>query len=71
MNLATDIRHEIIREMQHRLLRQEFWTADTRRSLREEIEQSNGQTPHHGPAMAAVFRGLIAGERAEGTARAT
>lgn len=57
--------------MQHRLLRQEFWTADTRQSLREKIEQSNGQTSHYGPAMVAVFRGLIAGEQAEGTARAT
>jgi hypothetical protein len=70
MNL-TGTRHEPIREMQHQLLRREFWTADIRQSLRTKIEQSNGQTSHYGPAMAAVFRGLIRGERAEGIAGVT
>jgi hypothetical protein len=65
MNLGTDTRHEPIREMQYRLLRQEFWTADIRQGLRTKIEQSNSQTSHYGPAMAAVFRGLIQGERSE------
>jgi len=32
------------------------------------IEDSNGQISRYGPAMAAVFRGLIPGKRAGGTA---
>ena len=68
VNSATNIRHEPIREMQYQLLRQEFWTADTQQGLRTKIEQSNDQTSHYGPAMAAVFDGLILGEQAEETA---
>ena len=68
MNLATNIRHEPIREMQYQLLRQEFWTAGTQQGLRTKIQQSNGQTSHYGPAIVMVFRGLIRDEWAEGTA---
>lgn len=67
-NLATDIRHEPIREMQYQLLRREFWTADTQQDLRKKIEQFGGQTSHYGSTIAAVFRDLVQGGRAEGTA---
>lgn len=53
--------------MQYKLLRQEFWTADTQQSLRTKLEQYNGQAPHYGPAMAVVFQDIIQGERTEGT----
>lgn len=65
MNLATDIRHEQIREMQCRLLREEFWSADTRKGLRTKIEQSDGQISHYGPAIVMVFRGLAQSKQTE------
>ena len=64
-------RHEAIREMQYRLLRQEFWAADIQQGLRKKIEESDGQTTHYGSAMAAVFRGLTRAEGGGGPAEAT
>lgn len=68
INSATEVRHEPIREMQYRLLQQEFWTADIQRRLRTNIEQSSGRNSHCGSAMVAVFHGLTGGNRTEGPA---